>query len=115
MNNKRRKILHQVLDDLDDLKKDIDKNEALNLLRSCAGDTERCADDEQMALDNRPETLEFSTTTADMEDNVDDLYEASSNLEMVIDDVEEMEVFVYDEIKSSIIEIVNLIKQVIHR
>lgn len=115
MNRKRRMTLHQVLDYLEKLKEPIALDEAKDLVSESRSKVESCADDEQEALDNRPESLEFSAQNDDMQENIDDLYEASSNLEMLEDMIDEMEVYDYEEIKSDVIEIVNTIKSVIAR
>lgn len=107
--------MHQVLDYLEKLKEPIALEEVKDLVSGSRSKVESCADDEQEALDNRPESLEFSAQNDDMQENIDDLYEASSNLEMLEDMIDEMEVYDYEEIKSDVIEIVNTIKGVIAR
>lgn len=72
MNNARRKILREIIDNL----------EAQNeLLQSCA-------EEEQDYLDNIPENLQESTKYANAEENVEDLDSAVESLNEAIDSIQ---------------------------
>lgn len=115
MNRQRRNALHKVLDDLNHLRDPVDKEEAINIIKKSQIQVEKCCDEEEAALDNRPESFQWSSANDDMTDNISDLSDASSDLEIVLEDCQEMEFFNYDLIKSDIIKIVNAIKKAIHR
>ncbi|MCM1296163.1 MAG: hypothetical protein NC311_11535 [Muribaculaceae bacterium] len=115
MNKKRRNALHAVLDALSGLRKTVDRDEALAIIRTAKDSTEECADEEQDALDARPESLQWSTANEDMGENISDLWEAAGNLDAVLEDCEKMETYDYQKIEKDVIETVNLIRQAIHR
>lgn len=115
MNRKRRNTLHQVLDDLARLRDPVEKEEAIKILQDCLNQVEKCSDEEEAALDRRPESLQWSTENDKMNDNISDLADVICDLEIVIENCQEIEVFNYDLIKSDIIKIVNTINDVIHR
>lgn len=72
MNNARRKILREIIDNL----------EAQNeLLQSCA-------EEEQDYLDNIPENLQESTKYANAEENVEDLDSAVESLNEAIESIQ---------------------------
>lgn len=115
MNKQRRKILHTVLDGLGRLRDPVPKTEAIQILQKAQSDVERCADEEEEALENRPESLQWSAANDVMTENVSDLMEASTDLEVLIDQCQSAKEFSYDSVKDGIIKIVNQIKQTIHR
>lgn len=115
MNKQRRNVLHAVLDGLEKLRDPVEKAEALTILQKAQSDVQRCADEEEEALDNRPESFQWTATNDAMTDNVSDLNDASGELEVLIDQCQSAEKFSYKSAKSDVIKIVNTIKQTIHR
>lgn len=115
MNKQRRGILNGVLNDLDQLRGLIEKDEAIAILQNAQMQVEMCSDDEQMALDNRPESLMYSATSDDMNDNISDLLDAAGDLDVLADEISHGKAYDYDAIKTELAKIVNTIKQVIHR
>lgn len=115
MNKQRRKVLHSVLDKLANLKGASSNSEALELLHLSIDEIQQCIDEEQDALDNRPESLMWSAINEDMTDNISDLSNAEADLEVVEEYVEKAVTFNYDLVKENVTSIVNLIKQAIHR
>lgn len=115
MNKQRRNVLHAVLDGLEKLRDPVEKAEVLTILQKAQSDVQRCADEEEEALDNRPESFQWTAVNDAMTDNVSDLNEASGDLEVLIDQCQSAEKFSYKSVKSDVIKIVNTIKQTIHR
>lgn len=115
MNRQRRAVLNAVLDELKRLRNSIQKDEAIAILKKAQSDVEMCADEEQDALDNRPETFQFSASNDDMEANVSDLCDAGDTLSDLVVICNESETYDYDAIKKYMADIVNNIKQAIHR
>ncbi len=115
MNKQRRCVLHAVLDGLARLRDPVTKPEALNILQKAQSDVQQCADEEEEALDNRPESFQWTACNDAMTDNISDLTDASGELEILIDKCQNTDEFVYDSVKSDVINIVNTIKQTIHR
>lgn len=115
MNRQRRASLHVVLDDLEWLRDPVDKSEVIKILQTSLTQIEKCMDEEQAALDARPESLQWSALNDSMTDNISDLSEVVGELEILIEQCRNMDLYGYGDIKSDVIKIVNLIKQVIHR
>lgn len=115
MNRQRRSVLHAVLDGLARLRDPVDKAEALKILQKAQSDVQKCADEEEEALDNRPESFQWSAANDAMTDNVSDLTDASGDLEVLIENCQSDDKFSYQSVKSDVIKIVNTIKQTIHR
>lgn len=115
MNKQRRNVLHSALDGLARLRDPVERVEALAILQKIQSDVQRCADEEEEALDNRPESFQWSAVNDAMTDNVSDLTDASSELEILIVKCQMAEKFSYKLVKADVIKIVNLIKQTIHR
>lgn len=115
MNKQRRNVLHGVLDDLARLRDPVEKTEAVEILTRSQNLIEQCCDEEEAALDRRPENLQWSTTNDNMTDNISDLSEVAGDLEILVDECQKIDVFDYELIKNDIIKIVNTLKQVIHR
>lgn len=115
MNKRRRKTLNDVLDSLERLREQISNDTAIEVLIQAQKDVQLCCDEEEMALDNRPESLMWTTASDDMTENISDLCEASGELEVLIEECRQRDDYSYEYVKNSIIEIVNLIKQSIHR
>ena len=104
MNRQRRNVLHAVLDGLARLRDQVDKAEALKILQKAQSDVQKCADEEDEALDNRPESFQWSAAN-----------DASGDLEVLIENCQSADKFSYQSVKSDVIKIVNTIKQTIHR
>ena len=115
MNRQRRSVLHAVLDGLARLRDQLGKDEALMILQKAQSDVQKCADEEEEALDNRPESLQWSAVNDAMSDNISDLTDASGELEVLIDKCQSADMFSYKSVKGDVIKIVNKIKQTIHR
>lgn len=115
MNKRRRTALHKVLDGLEKLRDPIDKAIALQIIQQSEVDTRQAADEEEEALDNRPESLRWSTANDDMTENVSDLNDAADDLEVLAERCQDMEMFSYEPVKSDVVKIVNTIKRTIQR
>lgn len=115
MNKRRRTFLHSILDDLERLRDPIDKAAALQLIDKAQINVRKIVDEEEEALDNRPESFRWSTASDDMNENISDLNEAADDLEILSDQCQEMDLFNYELIKSGVIKIVTTIKRTIHR
>ena len=115
MNKRRRNVLHLVLDDLERLRDPMDKKAALKIIQDAQIKVEQCMDEEETALDNRPESFQFSAGNDSLSENVSDLSEANDELEILIDQCQGMDMFDYELIRNDIISIVNTIKRTIHR
>lgn len=115
MNKRRRTVLHNVLDGLEKLRDPIDKATALQIIKQLGDETQKTADEEEEALDNRPESLRWSTQNDDMIENVSDLNDAADDLEALAERCQNMNVFSYERVKSDVVKIVNTIKRTIQR
>lgn len=115
MNKRRRNNLHCILDDLEKLRDSIDKAIAIQLIEKSQINLRKVADEEEEALDNRPESFQWSTTNDDMSENISDLNEAADDLEVLAERCQELNMFDYEPIKSDVIKIVTTIKRTIHR
>lgn len=113
MNRQRRKVLYSVLDGLAKLRDPVDKEEALSILQTSQTNVQRCADEEEEALDNRPETLRWSALSDAMTENVSALNDASADLEVLVDECQKADEFSYESVKGNVIKIVNTIKQTV--
>lgn len=103
MNNKRRKILHKVLDALESLREpSMDKDAAISGIESALSDLNFCLDEEQFCVDSRPENLRWSSKTEDMQDNIDDMSSAQGDMECALSDVKKMDKYDYSIIKNDI-------------
>lgn len=115
MNKRRRTRLHGVLDDLDKLKNVTDSDTAFQLIQKSQTELRKIADEEEEALDNRPESFRWSTANDDMSENVSDLNMAADDLELMAADCRGRDQFNYESVKGNAIRIVNTIKQTVHR
>lgn len=115
MNKQRRNVLHAVLDGLARLRDPVEKDEVLTILQKAQSDVQACADAEEEALDNRPESLQWSAANDAMTENVSDLNDASAELEILLDVCQTTDIFSYEAVKGDIVTIVNMIKRTIHR
>lgn len=115
MNKRRRTSLHGILDNLDQLKNITDSATALQLITKSQSELRKVADEEEEALDNRPESFRWSTANDDMTENVSDLNMAADDLELIADDCQGSDKFDYESVKGNVIRIVNTIKRTVHR
>lgn len=115
MNNKRRAVLNRVLDEIEKLNGLTSVKDAINILRETQMQVEKCADMEQDALDNRPESFAWSAGNDAMQENVSDLNEASDDLELLVTQCAMMAEYDYSKIRKEVIGVVNGIKKAIHR
>lgn len=115
MNKQRRTVLNSILDGLEKLRDPVDKEIALKILQDAQSQVAQCTDEEEDALENRPESFRWSAGNDMMQDNISDLSDAGSDLEVLIDRCQEMDIYDYGMIKDDIINIVNTIKRTIHR
>ena len=115
MNKRRRTCLHCILDDLEKLRDPIDKATALQLIGKSQINLRKVADEEEEALDNRPESFLWSTANDDMSENISGLNEAADDLEVLAEQCQELDMFDYEPVKSDVIKIITTIKRAIHR
>lgn len=116
MNKRRRNTLHLVLDDLERLRDPVmDKETALKIIQNAQIKVEQCMDEEETALDNRPESFQWSAGNDALLENISDLSEANDELEIIIGQCQEMDTFNYELVRNNVIGIVNTIKRTIHR
>lgn len=73
MNKNRRKRLNRIVDSLEGLSDELQREEIESTLSDSQQEVEMIADEEQEALDMMPENLAFSQRYEDMSDNVSDL------------------------------------------
>lgn len=115
MNKRKRTCLHTILDDLDKLKNTNDSASALLIIEKSQIALRKVADEEEEALDNRPDSFRWSTANDDMSENISDLNMAADDLELMAAECQDSDVFNYELVKSDVIRIVNTIKRTIHR
>lgn len=85
MNKSRRKDLDEVLNIVTSLKEMELNSDTLQSLRNAARILEEVTDDEQMALDNLPENLMWSARADTLNDNLDNLLDAQTDLELIVE------------------------------
>lgn len=115
MNQKRRKTLHQFLDELDRLRNVSDKAIATEILKTAYANIDKCCDEEELALDSIPENLHWSLNYENLSDNVADLSDIKCDLECLIETCQNMAHYDYGKISKEITTIVNTAKNVIER
>lgn len=116
MNKKRRYVLQVVIDNLERLRYQINKEEAQQIIQDSIDKIQMCADDEEEAYDNLPESLQYAALGENLSDNVSDLEDAVGDLECVQAVYEDTAGQVsYDAIKSDMISAVNSITEAINR
>lgn len=116
MNKRRRNSLHLILDELERLRDPVINNDgALKILNDAQIKIVQCIDEEEDALDNRPESFQFSSENDDMSNNISDLSDANDNLEIIIEKCNDMDGFDYELIKDDIIKVVRTIRITINR
>lgn len=62
---------------------------AIDIINLAQRKIEEVMDEEQYSLDNMPENLESSNRYADMENSIDNMEDAISGLDLVVDSIEE--------------------------
>ena len=115
MNKNRRSILKEALKQLAGLKQGTDYEEATALMSSALHDIQQCADEEADSLNNLPENLESSTIAEKMEDNVDDLTDAYSEIEAMLEECEDSGHFEYSVHKEYIRNVIISTEKAINR
>ena len=85
MNKSRRKDLGQVLKVITSLNEMQLNPDTLQALRNAAKTLEEVTDDEQMALDNLPENLMWSARADMFNDNLNNLLDAQTDLELIVE------------------------------
>lgn len=85
MNKSRRKDLDEVLNIVTSLKEMELNSDTLQSLHNAARTLEEVTDDEQMALDNLPENLMWSARADTLNDNLDNLLDAQTDLELIVE------------------------------
>lgn len=116
MNNKRRKVLTKALKVLAGLREPVmDRETARCIVKDALGKVETCLDEEEAALDARPDCLLWSSVSSNMQENLSDLSDALGDLECVMEDLEAMSEFDYETIKNDIGKAVKAINIVICR
>ena len=115
MNKKRRNVLRKVIAGLMKLRDPIDKKTAMQILKDAQSQVETCMDEEDDCLNGLPENLAWSARSTDMADNVSDLGEVSSDLEIIIDELDESKKYDYGKIKQSISDSIHTLNSVIYR
>ena len=115
MNKKRRNVLRKVIAGLMKLRDPIDKKTAMQILKDAQSQVETCMDQEDDCLSGLPENLTWSARSTDMADNVSDLGEVSSDLEIIIDELDESKKYDYGKIKQSISDSIHTLNSVIYR
>ena len=115
MNKKRRNVLRKVIAGLMKLRDPIDKKTAMQILKDAQSQVETCMDEEDGCLSGLPENLAWSARSTDMADNVSDLGEVSSDLEIIIDELDESKKYDYGKIKQSISDSIHTLNSVIYR
>ena len=97
------------------LRDPIDKKTAMQILKDAQSQVETCMDEEDDRLSGLPENLAWSARSTDMADNVSDLGEVSSDLEIIIDELDESKKYDYGKIKQSISDSIHTLNSVIYR
>lgn len=116
MNKKRRYVLQIVLDNLERLRVLVNKEEALQIIQESIDHIQICADEEDEAYDNLPDSLQFSTLGDNLSDNISDLTDAIGELETAQSIYEEAENPIgFDMVQTEIIAAVNSISNAINR
>ena len=85
MNKSRRKDLEKVLKVITSLNEMQLNPDTLQALRNAAKTLEEVTDDEQMALDNLPENLMWSARADMFNDNLNNLLDAQTDLELIVE------------------------------
>jgi chromosome segregation ATPase len=114
MNKNRRKRLTKVVGSLEKLSDEQPRQKIETTLSDSQNEVEVIADEEQDALDALPENLAPSQRADDMGENVNDLYDASADLETALSEYKD-EHKEYREVKGDVNSAVKSIQKAINR
>ena len=114
MNKSRRKDLSEVLKTITSLKDKGLTSETLQSLQNAAKTLEEVTDDEQMSLDNLPENLTWSARADMFNDNLDNLLDAQSDLELVIEAYQKA-LNTYESVKEEVASVIRNCTEAIER
>lgn len=114
MNRNRRKRLTKVVGSLEVLSDELARDKVENTLSESQQEVELIADEEQDSLDALPENLAFSQRYDDMSENVSDLTDASSDLEVALSEFKD-EGKQYKEVKGDVDSAMKSIQKAIDR
>lgn len=115
MNKQRRSVLRKAISQLANANTLAVKDKTISHLKVVQQAVQECADDEEFAYDNLPESLQYSERGEDMSENVSILNDASADLEAIIEQIKLSEVYSYDLIKDDMVRITNLIQDTIDK
>ena len=114
MNKNRRKRLGKVVASLEGLSNKVERSNIGTTLDQSQKEVELIADEEQEVLDNMPENLQSSQRYEDIENNVDDLQDASAELEIAVDEFQ-APTSVYNDIEVNVTSAIKSINKAIVR
>lgn len=114
MNKSRRKDLSEVLKIITSLKDKELTSETLQSLQNAAKTLEEVTDDEQMSLDNLPENLTWSARADMFNDNLDNLLDAQSDLELVVEAYKKA-LNTYESVKEEVASVIRNCTEAIER
>ena len=89
MNKQRRKELKEQIEKLDDIKKDLDA--LMGRLEDVKTNIESIKDDEEMAYDNLPESLQDGEKGSLMQDAMNSMEDAIDGIDFIIDELNGMD------------------------
>lgn len=115
MNKLRRKLLRAIIELLVKLNTEKRTKELTNKLKDALSDLETALDDEQDAIDNLPESLQWSTKASDWNDNIDNMMNAQVDLESIVDAYESDNENPYESVKEEIASVINDLTEAIER
>ena len=115
MNSKRRKKLLQALELLHLIKDSSSVKDAKSKVLGARNIVLGCIREEEMAIDNRPKVMEYSTVSQNIRSNIYNLCLISDEMSSLLQNCEEINNFDYLLIRSDVVSIVNGIKEVIGR
>lgn len=115
MNKDRRNGLRSIINLLNGVLPMTKKSDAVQTLETALRDIELAKDEEEMAKDSLPDNFFLTERYGNMEDNVNDLYDAIGTLEDVIEDVKSLSRFSHNIVKEPINQIIKNLETVIDR
>lgn len=115
MNKLRRQLLRGVVQVMEMLKGAENNEELLDTLKQAANDLEMAYDEEQEVYDNLPENLAWSIKADILTDNLDNLTDAISDMEVVVDTYEAGEDKPYSAVKKEINSVIKNCTEAIER
>ncbi len=115
MNKNRRNRLRKVIQTLEQLSEETERKTMETTLDESQQEVELVADEEQEALDCMPENLQFSQRYSDISDNVDDLQDASAELEIALSEYQEKENPTFEDVEENINDAVQYMNNAIDR